>query len=256
MASQKSRRKSIIVLTIIVSIVTLMILLFTLAPTKRHGPDSASPAKLLLVSLDGFYYRYLEQFPNETKFLRRHFVEEGVHAEQGMRSVFATKTFAIHWTLATGLYEEEHGILGNDFYDPDFNQTFTARNANESKWFGGEPIWSVAQKQGRRVGVSQWLGSAVTFPDDRQSPQLLDLYTDMHNSSMIHDKLAIVEDFLFRKDADLVMMYFNEPDDSGHYKGAGSEAVRKAISVIDSAFEQFISRIADASVNIIILSGT
>jgi predicted AlkP superfamily pyrophosphatase or phosphodiesterase len=46
----------------------------------------------------------------------------GSHAEY-MRNVFITKTFPNHQSIATGLYPEVHGILGNEVFDPDYNKT-------------------------------------------------------------------------------------------------------------------------------------
>ena len=252
----RNRRIKFIATGVLFTILLTIVLLVSLL--RVQSSDSPSPNKLMLISLDGFHYRYLEQFPNETRFIREHFAEKGVHAVNGMKSVFATKTFAIHWTLATGLYEESHGILANDFFDPDFNETFGCMAVNESKWFDGEPIWSVAQKQGRRVGVSQWMGSSAKFQkdDNRQSPLFLDPHETCHSALEIRPKLNIVYDFLFQKNCDFAMLYFYEPDSSGHWFGAGSDGVGEALAKIDAALEYFVSRIRDQNVNIIILSGS
>ena len=45
--------------------------------------------------------------------------------------------------LLQGLYPESHGMVGNVFYDSEFNDTFnfTSRTDNlQSKWWGGEPV--------------------------------------------------------------------------------------------------------------------
>lgn len=252
----RNRRIKWIATTSLFILLLIIVLVVCLLRVGRRDAG-ASPSKLLLISLDGFHYRYLERFPNETVFLRHHFADKGVLAERGMRSVFATKTFAIHWTLATGLYEESHGIMGNSFYDPQFNETFGCLTTNESKWFDGEPIWSVAQKQGRRVGVSQWMGSSAMFPDDdRQAPDLLDPHLTCQSAKDIREKLDIVHDFLYNKAADFVMLYFHEPDSSGHWYGASSQKVGQAIAEIDSALRSFVCNLPDPdNINIIILSG-
>ena len=41
-----------------------------------------------------------------------------------------------------------------DFYDPDRRRSFHYSNANDSadgSWYGGLPIWALAQRQGMRT---------------------------------------------------------------------------------------------------------
>jgi len=42
----------------------------------------------------------------------------GVYLPAGLKSAFVTKTAPNHYTLATGLWEESSGVVGNDFFDP------------------------------------------------------------------------------------------------------------------------------------------
>lgn len=252
MEGKNRRIKWTAVSAIFIILITICIAVSLLRVKKHHH---TSPIKLLLISLDGFHYQYLNNFPNETRFLKEHFVDNGAYAERGLKSVFATKTFAIHWTMATGLYEESHGILSNDFYDPVFNETFGRTHTREAKWFAGEPIWSVARKQNRRVAVSGWMGSEVQFPDDRLSPDLLDPHPNGSSNATLRDKLTIVNEFMFEKNADFSMLYFDEPDQSGHWYGAGSNEVREVLADIDAALQEFVSNLNQENVNIIILSG-
>ena len=69
---------------------------------------------LIVVSHDGFRYNYFEK--NITPNLSR-LRSEGTHSDY-MTSVFPTKTFPNHFSMATGLYPEVHGVVGNSFYDP------------------------------------------------------------------------------------------------------------------------------------------
>ena len=72
------------------------------------------------------------------------------------------KTFPNHYSIVTGLYAESHGIVGNHFFDPEFNEEYSLGNRNavsDGKWYGGEPIWITAKKQGRRTACFFWPGS-------------------------------------------------------------------------------------------------
>ncbi len=48
-----------------------------------------------------------------------------------------------------GLYPESNGIVGNNFYDPDYKASINFlrdSNANEVKWWNqSEPIWMTAR---------------------------------------------------------------------------------------------------------------
>ncbi|GMS79677.1 hypothetical protein PENTCL1PPCAC_1852, partial [Pristionchus entomophagus] len=65
------------------------------------------------------------------------------------------KTYPNHYTLATGLNPGAHGIVENKFTaanGADFNQTI-------GSFYGGEPIWNTAVKNGKTSKVYMWLGS-------------------------------------------------------------------------------------------------
>jgi predicted AlkP superfamily pyrophosphatase or phosphodiesterase len=58
------------------------------------------------------------------------------------------------FSISTGLYEENHGIIGNYFYDPNFQTYFDyfggftgvlsiEQASRDARWYKGEPIWQV-----------------------------------------------------------------------------------------------------------------
>jgi ectonucleotide pyrophosphatase/phosphodiesterase family protein 5 len=92
---------------------------------------------ILVVSYDGFRYNYFDKniTPNMNKMRI-----SGSHAEY-MRNVFITKTFTNHHSIATGVYPEVHGILGNEVYDPNYNRTL---HYSAELWHFSDdvvPIW-------------------------------------------------------------------------------------------------------------------
>jgi len=64
------------------------------------------------------------------------------------------------WTsLATGLYPEKTGVVGDYMFNLETREMFNrdADGANlDGWWMEGEPIWSVATKHGRKVSVLNW----------------------------------------------------------------------------------------------------
>lgn len=72
---------------------------------------------LLVVSFDGFRPDYVQ--PDVTPHLAR--FRDAAAAPPYMRNVFPTKTFVNHFTIATGLYAETHGVLDNYMFDRNGN---------------------------------------------------------------------------------------------------------------------------------------
>jgi len=115
---------------------------------------------LILVSLDGFRWDYLDKFKSQTPHLNQ-LASEGVRMER-LIPVFPSLTFPNHYTIVTGLYPEHHGIVNNRMYDPNFKDSFYIFDnpgPTNGLWWGGEPIWVTAIKQGRTADCMFWPGS-------------------------------------------------------------------------------------------------
>ncbi|KAL2080189.1 hypothetical protein ACEWY4_023982 [Coilia grayii] len=67
-----------------------------------------------------------------------------------MQAVFPSKTFPNHYTIATGLYAESHGLVDNSMYDPVFDASFSLSNAEKDnpRWYLGQP-WLRLQEHER-----------------------------------------------------------------------------------------------------------
>ena len=114
---------------------------------------------VVLVSLDGFRYDYPKKFG--TPHLDA-LAKAGVSAPDGMVPSFPSLTFPNHYSIVTGLFPEHHGIVGNSFYDParDAVYVFTRPETNsDGTWYGGTPLWSLAEQQGMRSACFFWPGS-------------------------------------------------------------------------------------------------
>ncbi|XP_016376212.1 ectonucleotide pyrophosphatase/phosphodiesterase family member 2-like [Sinocyclocheilus rhinocerous] len=111
---------------------------------------------LIILSLDGFRSSYMKKgksvLPNLHKLRSC-----GTHAPH-MRPMYPSKTFPNLYTLATGLYPESHGIVCNSMYDPEFKAHFRLRGREklDHRWWGGQPIWITAEKQGVKAGTFFW----------------------------------------------------------------------------------------------------
>uniref|UniRef100_A0A667XCB1 Ectonucleotide pyrophosphatase/phosphodiesterase 2 n=1 Tax=Myripristis murdjan TaxID=586833 RepID=A0A667XCB1_9TELE len=124
---------------------------------------------LIMLSVDGFRASYLKKgkavIPNIDKLRTC-----GTSAPY-MRPVYPTKTFPNLYTLATGLYPESHGIVGNNMHDPVFDANFNLRGREKlnHRWWGGQPVslhtsWEVIPLERRILTILRWLH----LPDDER----------------------------------------------------------------------------------------
>ncbi|KAM8966192.1 autotaxin isoform 2-T2 [Pelodytes ibericus] len=111
---------------------------------------------LIIFSVDGFRALYMKEvsqkLPNIDKLRTC-----GTHSPY-MRPVYPTKTFPNLYTLATGLYPESHGIVGNSMYDPVFDANFSLRSREKfnHRWWGGQPIWITSEVQNVKAATFFW----------------------------------------------------------------------------------------------------
>ncbi|MBO4316310.1 MAG: alkaline phosphatase family protein, partial [Prevotella sp.] len=113
----------------------------------------------IVISLDGFRWDYPSFY--ETPMFN-YMAQQGV--ESGLIPSFPSKTFPNHYTIATGLYPDHHGIIANNFLDTQTGEVFSMKNEEQKlnpKYYGGEPIWVTAKKQGLKTAVFYWPGSDV-----------------------------------------------------------------------------------------------
>ncbi|MBQ7442215.1 MAG: alkaline phosphatase family protein, partial [Prevotella sp.] len=74
----------------------------------------------VVISMDGFRWDYPIWY--DTPFLDE-MAEKGVSSS--LIPSFPTQTFPNHYTLATGLYPDHHGIIANAFRDPETGKSFS-----------------------------------------------------------------------------------------------------------------------------------
>ncbi len=229
-------------------IVLLLALLLALPAAARRYT--------VVVSLDGYRWDYPQWY--DTPFIDR-MAQEGVKA--GLIPSFPSKTFPNHYTLATGLYPDHHGIIANEFFDPDdgiYWRISDPKVNRIAKYYGGEPIWNTAERQGKRVAVFYWPGSDVpvdgrhaTIWHDYNKKPLLTLQERMDG---IVSQLAKKE----KERPDLVMAYLEQPDSHGHTFGPQAKETRQAVEEVDTLLSNLYRRLGELpikdSINFIVLS--
>src|SRR5271169_4963942 len=137
-----------------------------------HGPNAAEQQQkhyVVMVSLDGFRYDY------QKKYGAKHLLAlgaMGASAPDGMIPSYPSLTFPNHYTIVTGLYPEHHGIIANRFYDPARMESYSLANAKttgDGSWYGGTPLWVLAEQQGMRAACFFWPTSDAEIQGKRPS---------------------------------------------------------------------------------------
>ena len=157
--------------------------------------------------------------------------------------------------LSTGLYEESHGIIANKMYDPVFNETFTMSTKDTKWWDAGHPLWNMVQRHGLRSGVYYWPGSEA-----RVRGLLPNIYRAYNQSVPFKPRVDTVMDWLSNKahNIDLAMLYFHEPDYTGHQFGPNSNQVLDKVKYMDGILGYIIQKLNESNlletVNLLITS--
>jgi predicted AlkP superfamily pyrophosphatase or phosphodiesterase len=170
---------------------------------------------------------------------------------------FPTKTFPNHYTIATGLYPEHHGIIENNIFD--FGTVFTLGKREEvqnSRWWLGEPIWVTAEKQNQRAAAFFFVGTEAAIKGVR--PSFWKTYDGKIPNSERVDTVLSWLDLPQKERPTLYTMYFSDPDDAGHAAGPDSAEVKNAVVRVDAAIGRLIAglkaRKIDKKANIIVVS--
>ncbi|XP_050055875.1 ectonucleotide pyrophosphatase/phosphodiesterase family member 5-like [Aphis gossypii] len=206
----------------------------------------------VVMSFDGFRPDYIR--PDETPTLAQ--FRDSSSAPPYMRSAFPTKTFVNHFTIATGMHPESHGIFDNHMFD---RHNETMYHTYEQYHYDDKvvPIWMQNEYngEGRHSGVMMWSGSE--FPYQGKHPTYTVVYNrSIHWNSRIDTIMTWIENE--NRPANLVLAYFEEPDKTGHKKGINSQEIKHQIARVEDTVKYMLSQIKyknlENKINLIILS--
>jgi alkaline phosphatase D len=176
------------------------------------------------------------------------FVKTGVRAK-GLIPVFVSKTFPNHYSIATGMYAENHGLIGNHFYDAKFDETYSLSDRSkvkDSKFYGGEPIWVTAEKQGLKTASYFWVGTEAPI-GGIYSSKWKEYEHDFPFESRI-DSIVSWFSLPLKERPRFCSLYFHEPDWTGHEMGPRSSETGRMVSKLDSLFGDLINKLSELSI--------
>ena len=211
-----------------------------ITPNRFNSTEAVEKPYLIFISTDGFRYDYAKKY-NAENLLK--FSNQGVSAKAMLPS-FPSITFPNHWSLITGLYPSHHGLVDNFFYDysrKEFYAMSKKENAEDGSWYGGIPLWSLAEKQGVVSASLQWVGSASEAGGIRPT-----YYYHYHEKFTPEEKINKVVNWLKLPEdvrPHFISLYFPEVDAAGHHYGPESEETKNAVKLVDNAIGNLVEKV-------------
>ena len=238
----------------------LLFLFCALLPVSRLARCQSQAIRdlqptVILISIDGFRYDYLAKYqpPNLVSLAR-----DGVQAKWMIPS-FPSKTFPNHYTIVTGLYPQNNGIVENSVFDTSTGVTFSMSNREEvqnGRWWLGEPIWITAEKQGQKTAPFFWPGSEAKISGI--SPTYWKPYDGQVSDDSRVDQVLSWLDLPLGKRPTFLTLYFSDVDNAGHEFSPDSSETRDAVLKVDGEVVRLVaglkSRGIFSQVNLIIVS--
>lgn len=199
------------------------------ASVKVQGENDGQ--SVVLVSLDAFRWDYDSIYGTP---VLENIAHDGVKAEELIPS-FPTKTFPNHYTIATGLYPDHHGIVNNSFYAPDLDLTYRIgdrKMVQDPAFYGGEPIWITAHYAGMKTASFFWVGSEA--PIKGIQPDYWKIYDEKVGFGARVDTVLKWLSLPKAERPRLVTLYYEEPDATSHKYGPVSPETGKMVHSLDS----------------------
>ena len=200
---------------------------------------------LIVISIDGFRRDY--QDLADTPALDR-IAENGVRAD-ALIPVFPALTFPNHYSIATGLYPANHGLVGNSFPSKDRSRFYSLRDremVEDGSWYNGEPIWVAAERNGLVSAAFFFVGTEADVGGIRLSHwrSFDESISGKRRVDQVLGWLEMPDD----KRPHLVMLYFEHVDTATHRGGPGSEQSISSIKQVDGYISRLLAGIEGMSI--------
>jgi predicted AlkP superfamily pyrophosphatase or phosphodiesterase len=226
----------------------------TLSFSCNESKTEKEDQYVVMLSLDAFRWDYpdLANTPNLNRI-----AAQGVKAKS-LIPCYPTKTFPNHYSMATGLHPNNHGIVCNRFLDPDLGYyAIGDRKAVENAaFYGGEPFWVTAENQGVKAATYYWVGSEAPVGGNHPSH-----WRRYRQDVPFESRIDTVIQWLSLPEEErprLIAWYYHEPDWTAHRYGATGAETLALVEQIDSLLGVFLNRIAElphaSKINIMIVS--
>ena len=206
-----------------------------------NAPRHLDAPYVVLVSFDGLGADLWGRHPMPS-FER--VAAAGVRAER-MIPVYPTKTFPTHYSIATGMYVENHRLVGNRFWAPDLGAAYSLSDRDaveDGRFYGGEPIWVTAERQGmvaasfffvgteapvQGIQPTYWHRFDASVPNERRVDEVLG-WLALPPETRPH----------------MITLYFEDVDGAWHFNGPHGPETAAAVAEVDAQLGRLLEGIA------------
>lgn len=197
----------------------------------ENSEASLKKPYVIMVSIDGFRSDYAK------KHQAKNILSLAKNGSSTTRLIpsFPSKTFPNHYSLATGLYPAHHGIVSNTFYDKKTNKKYSIGNRDaveNGNWYGGIPLWNLAQTQGMSSASFYWVGSEADI--NGMHPKY---YYRYNQKTPYEYRIKRVLEWLQLPEKvrpHMITLYFSQVDSYGHRFGPNAKETASAVQYVDA----------------------
>jgi predicted AlkP superfamily pyrophosphatase or phosphodiesterase len=211
-------------------------------PGRVNSPEQEKKPYIIMISADGFRYDLADKYKATNLLALR---SRGV-AAASMQPVYPSLTFPNHYSIATGLYPTHHGLVSNAFYDAQKNYVYKIRDRSavtDSSWYGGTPIWVLAEQQHMLTASYYWVGSEAAVKG------ILPTYYYYYNyNNALDDRIQVVKNWLTLPEdrrPHLIAFYLPQVDHEEHMHGPTSREAEEAVHLVDDCVGKMV-RVVDS----------
>ncbi|MEO5681799.1 MAG: ectonucleotide pyrophosphatase/phosphodiesterase [Chitinophagaceae bacterium] len=209
-------------------------------PGRFNSAAQQQKPYIILISADGFRYDFAGKY-NAVNLLRLR--DSGVTASY-MQPSFPSLTFPNHYSIVTGLYPAHHGLLDNTFYDGQRKSFYGMGNkaaVADSSWYGGTPLWVLAEQQQLLSASFYWVASESAIRGTRPT-----YYYTYNEKIGIDERINTVKNWLQLpedKRPHLITFYFPEVDHAAHVYGPDSKQAAEAVHFVDESVGKMVEAV-------------
>ncbi len=230
-----------------VNILGLATLLLALLVGCNSQPSNNNDGEqyVVILSMDAFRHDLCDLYDTPTL---DSIASVGVFSK--VMPCFPSNTFPNHYSMATGLHPDHHGIVNNSFYDKSLGLSYSIKSAEAREnpdFYKGEPIWHTVERQGLTAHVYTWVG--VEAPYEGGFPTKHLIYDSKRTRRELADHvLNALCNPNVEEIPNLTMWYFDEPDAVEHDYSPTSEQTRVVVEDIDDVLAYFMREVRKSPV--------
>lgn len=216
-------------------------------PGRKNSFEQQKKPYVILISADGYRWDYTEKYQAKNLIRLR---STGVKATSMMPS-YPSVTFPNHYAMVSGLYPSHSGLVNNAFYDRDRKDTYSMgakQKVADGSWYGGTPLWVLAEQQHMLAASFYWVASEAAIKDTRPT------YYYIYNEKIeTNNRIAAVVNWLKLPPAErphFITFYLPEVDHAGHHDGPDAPETERQVLFVDSAINELTKAVKTTGLDV------